>query len=140
MSDDDPGPDPADESADGEVPLAELAEDVVGRRDRPDDFFEEAFSERDFEALEVESLWSSVDGDESSGSRAGGESIEAGQRTVVVSKRNFCERCRFFSEPPGVHCTHEGTEIREFVDMDHVRLYDCPIVEERAGGEERPVD
>lgn len=128
---DDPEPDPAD--GDGDEPLADLADDVARRREAPgDDLFEEAFTERSFEGLGEESVWSSIDEDDR-GSEFGavGEVIEAGERTYVVSKRNFCERCRFFSEPPDVHCTHEGTEIHEFVDMDHVRLHACPIVEER---------
>lgn len=141
MSGDGDDPDPGSGAGEREVPLADLAEDVVGRRERSDgDVFEEAFSERGFEVLEEESVWSSIDGDGASEFGAIGDVVEAGERTYVVSKRNFCERCRFFSEPPDVHCTHEGTEIQEFVDMDHVRLYACPIVEERGLDADRPVD
>lgn len=53
-------------------------------------------------------------------------------RTVSdVSKHRFCERCPHFTGPPESRCTHEGTEIQEFLDMETVRVVDCPIVEER---------
>jgi hypothetical protein len=131
VSGDDPDPDPAEGG--GDAPLADLADDVARRREAPaGELFEEAFSERTFEGLEEESVWSSIEEDDGASEfGAVGDVIEAGERTYVVSKRNFCERCRFFNEPPDVHCTHEGTEILEFVDMDHVRLHACPIVEER---------
>lgn len=133
--------DPLDDPGDGEAPLADLADDVARRREEPaEDLFEEAFSEQPVEGLEEESVWSSIEGDDTSEFGAIGEVVEAGERTYVVSKRNFCERCHYFSEPPDAHCTHEGTEIREFVDMNHVRLYDCPIVEERGLGEDGLVD
>lgn len=141
MSGDGDGPDRGSRAGDRDAPLADLAEDVVGRRDRSDgDVFAEAFSERGFESLSEASVWSSIDEDEASEFGAIGDVVEAGERTYVVSKRNFCERCRFFSEPPDVHCTHDGTEIQEFVDMDHVRLYACPIVEERGLDADRQID
>ena len=55
------------------------------------------------------------------------------EETVAVSKHAYCENCRFLSEAPEIHCTHEGTEIVEFIDMETVRLLNCPIVAERAG-------
>ncbi|MFT4944984.1 MAG: hypothetical protein ACI9K3_000922 [Halovenus sp.] len=55
------------------------------------------------------------------------------EETVEVSKHAYCENCRFLSEAPEIHCTHEGTEIVEFIDMETVRLSNCPIVAERAG-------
>jgi uncharacterized OB-fold protein len=48
-----------------------------------------------------------------------------------VSKHSFCEHCEHFSAPPDVACSHDGTEILEFVDMETVRLLDCPVVAER---------
>jgi hypothetical protein len=48
-----------------------------------------------------------------------------------VDKHRYCEACKWFSSPPEVHCTHGGTEILEFLDMDTVRVVDCPVVEER---------
>lgn len=141
MNGDEPESDTGDGAGDREIPLADLAEDLGDRRDRSDgDVFDEAFSARAFESLQEESVWSSIDAGGSSEFAPLDEVVEDGERTYVVSKRNFCERCRFFSEPPDVHCTYEGAEIREFVDMDHVRLYACPIVEERDVQPDQPVN
>jgi len=54
-----------------------------------------------------------------------------GKRLSEVSKHSFCERCPHFTGPPRIACTHDGTEILEFVDMETVRVADCPIVAER---------
>jgi hypothetical protein len=48
----------------------------------------------------------------------------------VVEKRSYCQGCEYFSAPPEVHCTHQGTEILEAVDMEHFRVVDCPVVAE----------
>lgn len=121
---------PSGEAAD--APLSDLAASVGERRDQQEpDRFDELFSEQGFEEVDEGAIWEATEETETSEFGAIGEVIEEGEETFVVSKRNFCERCRHFSEPPAVHCTHDGTEIREFVDMDHVRVYSCPIVEER---------
>lgn len=54
-----------------------------------------------------------------------------GKRHVDVNKHAYCEGCEYFSAPPDVACSHEGTEILEFVDVDTVRVVDCPVVAER---------
>ena len=54
-----------------------------------------------------------------------------GKRYVDVNKHSYCETCEYFSAPPAISCSHEGTEILEFVDMDTVRVVDCPVVAER---------
>ena len=54
-----------------------------------------------------------------------------GKRYVDVNKHSYCETCEYFSGPPEIACSHEGTEILEFVDMDTVRVADCPVVAER---------
>jgi hypothetical protein len=52
---------------------------------------------------------------------------------AVVSKRDFCQRCPHFTDPPETACGHEGTVIVEVVDATHFRVRDCPVVaEERA--------
>jgi len=56
---------------------------------------------------------------------------EAEDDVVDVSKHSFCEGCPHFSAPPDVHCTHEGTEILEFTDVETVRVVNCPVVVER---------
>lgn len=48
-------------------------------------------------------------------------------KTQIISKR-ICEQCRYVTEPPELSCTHEGTTIHELVDVDHVRVSDCPMV------------
>jgi len=56
---------------------------------------------------------------------------ESGRRVSEVNKHSFCEQCEYFTAPPAIGCTHEGTEIMEFTDVETVRVADCPIVEER---------
>lgn len=60
-----------------------------------------------------------IEGDASEGSEA------------IVPKGRYCESCEHFDEPPAVRCTHEGAEIRELVDMEHFRVFDCPVVAAR---------
>lgn len=52
---------------------------------------------------------------------------------TVVPKASYCEQCEYFAPPPEVRCTHEGTEILELVDMEHVRVVACPVVAQRRG-------
>lgn len=56
---------------------------------------------------------------------------KGGRRLSEVNKHSFCEQCEYFSGPPEISCANEGTEILEFLDMETVRVADCPIVEER---------
>lgn len=46
----------------------------------------------------------------------------------VVDKREYCQRCEFFAEPPAATCTNEGTEIVELVDDEQFRVRGCPKV------------
>lgn len=138
VSDEGPGAS-GGEGGDGqprEAPLSDLAERVAERRERGErEGARGRFAEQSFEALDAESIW-----DDPGGSEFGavGEVVEEGGETFVVDKGNFCERCRHFSAPPEVRCTHPGTEIREFVDKEHVRVSSCPVVEER-GVDDGPV-
>jgi hypothetical protein len=93
---------------------------------------EEAFDEVDVGTLDEEEAWSRVETDDDDGAEAGstaGESRE--RREMAVPKSTYCERCEHFSAPPRMECTHDGTEILELVDREHVRVADCPVVEER---------
>jgi len=77
-----------------------------------------------------------VDGDEVwaaiSDAQARGSVADAGGRTYAeVSKHRYCETCTYFSAPPDVTCSHDGTEILSFLDAETVRLVDCPVVAER---------
>lgn len=123
-----------------DAPLSDLAERVGERRKRaesedPGEFF----GEESYEPVDPDSVWEESGGPSEPSFGAVGDVVEAGERTYVVSVRNFCERCRYFSAPPRAECTNDGTQIREFVDKDHVRVYDCPIVEERGLEKDRPL-
>lgn len=98
--------------------------------DRTGDPFESAesaFEEMDVGDLDPDQVWQELDEAEARGSVS-----EVRERIYAeVSKHAYCEGCKWFSGPPEVSCSHEGTEILEFVDMETVRVVDCPIVEER---------
>lgn len=98
--------------------------------DREGDPFEESgslFEERDTESVDPDEVWrdlASVDSHDSA--------EDAYERTFAdVSKHSYCEQCEHFSPPPDVACTNEGTDIVEFLDMETVRVVDCPVVAER---------
>lgn len=57
--------------------------------------------------------------------------VAADSDETVVPTQYFCRSCEYFSEPPEVHCNHEGTTIVEFVDLEHALVRDCPVVERR---------
>ncbi|AGN02790.1 hypothetical protein L593_14255 [Salinarchaeum sp. Harcht-Bsk1] len=121
-SDDPPG----SGGADADAPLSSLAASVDERRDRAVDPAEdELFDEEDVPEIDTEVVWDRLDEDEPP------ELPEETQQDVrVVEKRSYCEQCPFFSAPPDVRCTHDGTEILELVDMERFRVVDCPKVRE----------
>ncbi|PSP27100.1 hypothetical protein BRC65_07980 [Halobacteriales archaeon QH_2_65_14] len=129
--------------ADGRPPEESKMTFGVGRRDASDvsnpfadistregDPFEEMdtpFEEMDTRGVDPDAVWQELASAESRGSVG-----DAQERTYAdVSKHSFCEGCEHFTDPPEVRCTHEGTEIIEFLDMETVRVVDCPIVAER---------
>lgn len=130
-----------DEDGESSAPLGELADRIRSRRSgedaedgapRPSDSSLEEldafFEEESFEEVESDELWDAL---EAEPDPAGG--VEAGEspNEHIVRKRQYCESCEYFSEPPEVHCTHAGTTIVEYVDLDHVRVRNCPIVARR---------
>lgn len=130
MSDED-GSDPFEELADIEGedienPFAELAAEAGNSEAGGAGVFDEAGAPG-MEGDDFESLWAQLE-EGASDPDAGTVDVEEDASVDVVSKRSFCERCQYFSEPPEVRCTHEGTEILEFVDSETVRLKNCPIV------------
>lgn len=134
------GPSDDVERARADAPLSDLAERVGERREQAESGDAEGlFEEVSFESVGADSLWDDPDAPLEPTFGAVGDVVEAGEGAYVVSVRNFCERCRYFSAPPRARCTHDGTEIREFVDKDHVRVYDCPVVEERGLEQDRPL-
>lgn len=105
----------------------ELLSDVGQREGDPFDSFGDAFEEMDVDKLDPDVVWQELASAESRGSVG-----DAKERTYAeVSKHSYCEGCQHFSPPPNVSCGHEGTEIVEFLDMETVRLVDCPVVTER---------
>lgn len=121
-----PEDDDARDGVDADAPLSALASSVEERRgqsaDRPDD---ELFSEESVPEIDADVVWDRLEDDDRP------ELPDEAERDVrVVEKRSYCEQCPFFSEPPEVSCTHDGTEILELVDMDHFRVVDCPKVRE----------
>ncbi len=105
---------------------------VESREGDPYDGVEQAFAEMEIDELDPDQVWQELASAESRGSV--GDVYDRGY--ADVSKHSYCEDCEHFSEPPDVHCTHEGTEIVEFLDMETVRVVDCPIVAAREELEE----
>ena len=130
--------DPATDAAEGEpshMPgeFETVEEPSVGPEEAEpseEDPFSEAgpeFAEFDLGDVDEDEVWRAL-----SAAQARGSVADVRDRTYAeVSKHRFCERCEHFTGPPRAACTHEGTEILEFVDMETVRVLDCPIVAER---------
>lgn len=110
-----------DSDADAEDPFS----DVGDRDEDPFGSEESPFERVDVDQIDVDKVWAEMaeDGD------SDGDPPES--RYAEVSKHRYCEQCEHFSEPPTVRCTNDGTEIVEFVDMETVRLLDCPVVAEQ---------
>jgi hypothetical protein len=98
---------------------------------------DEAFDDMAVDDVETDEVWSDVtEADEEKNLPAETEPADQrvdGSSIAEVSKHDYCEGCEYFSEAPEIHCTHDGTEILDFLDMETVRLSDCPIVAEREG-------
>lgn len=115
-----------------DAPLGELASSVRDRRDRDDDALDDVFEERDVTEIDADAVWERIETDDPTLHETDEASVQETDGPVerVVEKASFCERCPFFSEPPVVSCSHEGTSIVELVDVDHFRVVDCPKVQE----------
>ena len=87
------------------------------------------FAAADVDTLGAEQLWGELEDPlpVEATSTADGSSVG----DAVVAKDRYCESCRYLSDPPTVSCTHAGTAIVEFVDREHVRVRNCPIVARR---------
>jgi len=107
------------------------ADPFAGLDDREGDPFEEdPFEPVGTEAVDPDRAWEQLEDDAD-------PTVEEPEGTVTeVSKRRYCERCEYFSPPPDVSCTHEGTEILGFPGRETVRMVDCPIVARRRELEE----
>jgi hypothetical protein len=124
-----PESDAADTDADPTIPetgrdgpLGDLAAGIDGRQEQRTTTDEELFDEVDVGDVDADELWSQVESD--------GPTVEPrGEREVrEVEKRKYCSQCPYFSDPPAVGCSHEGTDILQQVDMEHFEVADCPVV------------
>jgi hypothetical protein len=98
-----------------------------GRRGDPFDNFDDAFDREEIDRVDPDTVWEELES-----AQAGGSLAETPERTYAeVSKHSYCEQCEHFSAPPEIRCGHEGTQIVEFLDMETVRVVDCPVVAER---------
>lgn len=93
----------------------------------PFESMSDAFTEMEVQGVDPDEVWQRL----SSAESAGSITREAERTYAEVSKHSYCEQCEYFSEPPDVECSAEGTEIVEFLDMERVRVVDCPVVAER---------
>ncbi len=126
----DPEADPLGNVGTGPDPNTVGSQDADPDEGRTGDPFESpdsAFQRVELGDVDPEEVWEQL-----SAAQARGSVAEARKRTYAeVSKHRFCEQCEYFTGPPEVSCTHEGTEILEFPDVEHVRVVDCPIVAEQ---------
>lgn len=81
-------------------------------------------------ALEADPLEELIDPEDDRLDPRDAERVRANGKEYVVPKDSYCEQCPYFGEPPDVGCTNDGTEIVEFEDMEHVRVRNCPKVDQ----------
>ena len=106
----------------------------AGMEDREGDPFEggeSAFERVDVGSVDADSVWEEITADEDDGPAGASVAEVPDVGYAEVSKHRYCEQCEFFSGPPEVACSHEEARILEFVDMETVRLADCPVVAEQ---------
>jgi len=107
-------------------PMSELADEVDKRRETTDEA-SGLFDQAGVSTVDPDVVWEQIESD---------DPIDASVETPeereerVVDTGTFCERCEYFSSPPEVHCTHDGTEIGELVEVGKFRVFDCPKVDE----------
>lgn len=121
-------PDPAAPTDD---PFTSFSDVSVDEREDPFAAFESA----GVEGVDPDVVWESL-----SAAGVGETAVDDEKEYTEVSKHRFCERCEHFSGPPDVHCTYEGAAIVEFLDMETVRLVNCPIVAEQRALDEGGTD
>lgn len=120
----------AEGAVDEDAPLSELAREA---QESSEAERSELFEEVDVGDVDGEAIWEAVVEEGQPPEELLGEPGEpsAAEPTSqpdehVVDKREYCQRCEFFSEPPETACTNEGTEIIELVDNDSFRVRNCP--------------
>lgn len=96
----------------------------------------EGVSEDAFERMEVgdlgeEDVWEALaEGEPAIEGEATPVEDAAGGEEYLLDKREYCQRCPHFSEPPEVECRHEEGRILEVVEGDEFRVRGCPMVTE----------
>jgi hypothetical protein len=104
--------------------------DMDAREGDPFEGGESAFERVDVGGVDADSVWEEITSeDEEESTPDLGEM--SGSPDAEVSKHRYCEQCEFFSAPPDVGCSHDEAQILEFVDMETVRLRNCPVVAEQ---------
>jgi len=126
---------------DGE-PLPDEEGSLAATEGVDDETFEEmdeAFEDVAVDDIESDEVWEEVTDEETdlaTEEQTTPDEQPPDEDVAEVSKHDYCETCEFFSQAPEIHCTHEGTEILDFPDMESVRVSNCPIVAERQGLEQ----
>jgi hypothetical protein len=112
---------------DGDDPFADLGGGpqprIEGDEGSEDPF--ESFESVDVADVDVDEIWTNLGSLDETAEQFDGKVF------YEVSKHRFCEQCPHFTGPPETRCTFDGAEIVEFVDMETVRLVNCPVVAEQ---------
>lgn len=105
-------------------PLGEMADEFEQRREeREAEFDDDLFESVDVGDVDSEALWEQVSTDDPSV-----ETEPDAPEVRTISKSKYCQRCEFFTDPPDVGCTHDGTTIRSEATMDEFEVVDCPKI------------
>lgn len=150
-NDDNSGSEPDSEK--GEKPAENVDADPFDELgDDTGDGPEDPFVEMDVEEIDEEDVWDEITAEETSAEAeameeaafaeesAAGAAAVAEENETIVEKSSYCQQCEFFSEPPDVACTNQGTEIIELVDTNRFRVRNCPVVRQRRGTTEEVLE
>lgn len=124
------------EAADGveESGGFEEVDDLFAGVEEPSGDLEDLFTEVETSDVDAGAVWDALGGDGRRPVRSGA-SAPLGEPSAtdeaVVTKASYCQGCEHFSAPPEMHCDNPGTDILELVDVRHVRVRNCPVVERR---------
>ncbi|MEF8772788.1 hypothetical protein [Halodesulfurarchaeum sp.] len=135
----DPEPSQEDKEAGSEaeasdsIPLSGLRDEVDRQSSEAETVSEDAtgsFVEETVEPVDSEGVWADLlmDDEHPEGHFAAVEAVPGAEGVTQVISKRICERCEYLDKPPTLQCTHDGTTIHELVDVDHVRVSDCPMV------------
>lgn len=138
--DDDRGDEPGHEVDQEEPPLQDLVDRIrekdskldpagqIGPGESVEDL-DDVFIREQTDQVDIDAVWKAIESDTS----ISDDLVDDGDIDPehVVEKKWYCEQCEYFSAPPEVHCTHEGTTIEEFIGTEKVRVRNCPVVAER---------